>query len=202
MNAPLPQLDFMPAVQLSLSRIKEMNGRSRRSEFWWTMLAIGICSLIASFIPYVGYLIQIALWVCSIPLMARRLHDTGRGHTLAFVYVGLYALYLILALIIYIKAKSVSSASSLDDLVNAYNHYSSNSLATIAAIAIIVAGVIGIILIVFCCQDSQPFTNQYGPSPKYPDGPQNQQYGQQPPYNRQYGQQPPYNRQYPPQQPQ
>lgn len=201
MNA-LPQLDFMQAVQLSLNRIKEMDGRSRRSEFWWTMLAVGICSVIASVIPYVGYIIQLGLWVVAIPLMARRLHDTGRGHGLAFAYVGLYALYLILAFIIYLKAKSVSSSDSLDDLLDAYN--SSNSLATIAAIAIIVAGIIGIILIVFCCQDSQPFTNKYGPSPKYPDGPQNQQMYGQPPYGQQqYGpQQPPYNQQqYGPQQP-
>ena len=142
MNA-LPQLDFMQAVQLSLNRIKEMDGRSRRSEFWWTMLAVGICSVIASVIPYVGYIIQLGLWVVAIPLMARRLHDTGRGHGLAFAYVGLYALYLILAFIIYLKAKSVSSSDSLDDLLDAYN--SSNSLATIAAIAIIVAGIIGIV---------------------------------------------------------
>ena len=97
----IPQLDFMQAVQLSISRISDMSGRSRRSEFWWTMLAISLCCIVLNFIPYVGHVAIIALWVCSVPLMARRLHDTGRGHELAFVYVGLFALYQILALIIY-----------------------------------------------------------------------------------------------------
>lgn len=203
MNAPLPQLDFMQAVQLAISRISDMKGRSRRSEFWWTMLAIGLCNLVFYFIPYVGQIVSIALWVCSIPLMARRLHDTGRGHELAFVYVGLSVLMMLLSLIILIKVGS--SSSSLRNI---------GALATIYTIVSIVAFVIAVIMIVFCCQDSQPFTNKYGPSPKYPDGPQNQQmygqppYGQQqygpqqPPYNQQYGpQQPPYNQQYGPQQP-
>lgn len=165
MNA-LPQLDFMQAVQLSISRVSDMQGRSRRSEFWWTMLAFCICNLILVFIPYVGQIASIALWVCSIPLMARRLHDTGRGHELAYVFVGLSVLMLLLGLIIMIK-----------DGGSTYSYRNEGAMDTLYLIITLVAGVVFINLFVFWCKDSQPFTNKYGPSPKYPDD-------QQPPYNQ------------------
>ncbi len=195
----LPQLDFMQAVQLSIKRIKEMDGRSRRSEFWWTMLALVLCNIVLIFIPVVGPILSIALWVCSIPLMSRRLHDTGRNHTLVFVYIGLYVLYMILFIYMWFQARN-NPLGLLSGL---------GAIGTIYTLVMLAMIVIGIILIVFCCGDSQPFTNQYGPSPKYPDGQQNQQqfYGQQygpqqPPYGQQYGpQQPPYGQQYGPQQP-
>ena len=38
----VPQLDFMQAVKLAYSRLKDTKGRSRRSEFWWAMLAVGV----------------------------------------------------------------------------------------------------------------------------------------------------------------
>ena len=47
----VPQLDFMQALKLSTSRLKDMTGRSRRSEFWWTILAVGVLNIILSFIP-------------------------------------------------------------------------------------------------------------------------------------------------------
>ena len=52
MAQPIPQLDFVTAVKLAIARIKDMEGRSRRSEFWWTMLALFIVNIILAFIPF------------------------------------------------------------------------------------------------------------------------------------------------------
>lgn len=190
----LPQLDFVSAVKLALSRIKEMDGRSRRSEFWWTMLALFIVNVILAFIPVAGPILSIVLWLAAAPLMIRRLHDTGRGPVLVYVLMGLWIIYEIVALIVYFQARG---ARSLADLESAYN--SAVGLAVLSIPVGLALLVIGIILIVFWAQDSQPFTNQFGPSPKYPDGGQGPQqpfgaqpmYGQQPQYGpQQYGQQP------------
>ena len=187
----VPQLDFGTAVKLSLSRIKDMEGRSRRSEFWWTTLAIVIVNIVLSFIPVAGPILCICVWLAACPLMIRRMHDTGRGPVLVYIYMALYVIMQILALVTYFKAKSATTWADID---------AAASTGVISLLVTIPAAIIGIILIVFWCQDSQPFTNQFGPSPKYPDGMPGmgqQPYGAQPMYGPQqpYGQQPPYGQQ-------
>ena len=190
MATALPQLDFMTAVKQAVNRIKEMDGRSRRSEFWWTMLAVGIVNVILSFIPIVGPILSIVLWLAVAPLMIRRLHDTGRGPVLVYIYMALFVIMEILAIVTYFKAKNATTWADID---------SAAGTGAISLLVTIPLAIIGIILIVFWCQDSQPFPNQFGPSPKYPDGVQGQQpYGAQP----MYGQQPQYGPQQPYQQPQ
>lgn len=205
----VPQLEIGPALQLAFSRITDMNGRSRRSEFWWTMLVVGIASVILSLIPVAGPILSLLLGIATIPLAVRRMHDTGKGPTLIWVFYGIYALAVLLTVISVLVIKSATSFSAFD---------TAGTLAAIAGFLMVVAGIIGIVLIVFWCQDSQPFPNQWGISPKYPDGQLNSGY-QQPPYGQQpqqpyYGQQPqqpnyqqpnyqqPQQPQYPPQQPQ
>ena len=95
----LPQLDFMQAVKLALSRLKETNGRSRRSEFWWAILALyvggGIVGYILKLIPYLGFwlylIVSVAVLIVSLPLFMRRMHDVGKGDGL--LLVGRYIVY-------------------------------------------------------------------------------------------------------------
>ena len=86
----LPSLDFVSAVKLAISRVKEMDGRSRRSEFWWIVLALVIVNFVLAFIPVIGPIASFVLWIATIPLMIRRCHDTGNdGKKLVFTAVGL-----------------------------------------------------------------------------------------------------------------
>lgn len=169
MAQPIPSLDFMTAVKLALARIKDMEGRSRRSEFWWTMLAMMIPFLIiwllnrgaTSVVTSVIFsLLGACIWLASVPLQIRRLHDTGRGPTLAYIAAVIYIIMQLLSIVLVAK---VQSMSSFDDLA------SIGTFSTFTGLFGLVYFVISIILIVFWCQDSQPGTNQYGPSPKYPD---------------------------------
>lgn len=168
MAQPIPSLDFMTAVKLAFARLKDMEGRSRRSEFWWTMLAMMIPFFIiwilnraaTSIVPSLIFsLIGACIWLCTVPLQVRRLHDTGRGPTLAYINAGLYILTLIWSFVSVIMLQNLS----LDNLGTI------GTLTTFMGLVALVYFVITIILIVFWCQDSQPGTNQYGPSPKYPD---------------------------------
>ncbi len=192
MQQPVPQLDFGQAVQLAMSRVKDMNGRSRRSEFWWTMLATMIPFFIiwvinrgmTSVIGAVLFsLLGACVWLCTVPLQCRRMHDTGRGHILVFALAGVYILQL-LFMILFIAQVNSNPFAAL-----------SSPFRTLIGLCALVYFVLTIICIVFWAQDSQPGTNQWGPSPKYPNGMPNQNFGpQMPPQmpNQNFGpQQPP-----------
>lgn len=169
----VPQLGFGEALSLAFSRITDMKGRSRRSEFWWTYLVVFLGSFILSFIPYLGTLVSIACLLFMVPLMLRRMHDGGHGNGLVYTYVILNLLVTLLAFV------ALLTAPSAEDLLTGRYHDSSGITMLVSgglAIVLTIANwVIWIICVVFWAQDSQG-PNQYGPSPKYPEGkPQFQQ---------------------------
>ncbi len=145
-----PTLTFPEAIQLAASRFFEFTGRSRRSEYWWVMLALAVLSAI---IP--GCVLVFDL--VAAPLTFRRLHDTGRsgwwyGSFLIFQYLSVVVGLLFLGVSIFSVVTMGLSALALLPLGLAW-------------------GALGflfrIVLIVFLCQDGEPYENQYGPSPKY-----------------------------------
>lgn len=75
----LPQLTLTEALEEAWSKIVQVKGRSRRSEFWWTYLILAIIKMICMFIPIIGSIISLAINAATIPLVFRRLHDTGRS---------------------------------------------------------------------------------------------------------------------------
>lgn len=69
----LPQLSIGEALKAACNKIFQFNGRSRRSEFWWTALVVLIINAITQdTISWLMYLLMI-------PITFRRLHDTGRS---------------------------------------------------------------------------------------------------------------------------
>jgi uncharacterized membrane protein YhaH (DUF805 family) len=78
-------VSFPDAVRSVLTKYAEFNGRSRRSELWWFVLANFIAGIIANTIDraigvqIIGGLLSLALLLPSLGVWARRLHDTGRS---------------------------------------------------------------------------------------------------------------------------
>ena len=77
---PKPSVGFLEAAKLYFTRYTDFKGRSRRSEYWWATLAIGILGTI------VGLVLADLSWIWSlvtlIPGLAiciRRLHDIGKS---------------------------------------------------------------------------------------------------------------------------
>ena len=75
--APVP---FMEAVKLFFIRYADFKGRSRRSEYWWANLAIGILgSVISAIIPNLSWIWSLAILIPSVAISIRRLHDIGKS---------------------------------------------------------------------------------------------------------------------------
>jgi len=53
-------------------------GRARRREFWIFFLACFITGLVVNWIPFVGGVFVLAVFVPSLAVRVRRLHDIGR----------------------------------------------------------------------------------------------------------------------------
>jgi len=160
-----PQLGFSEAVNLAMGRLTDINGRSRRSEFWWFMLVFLIAQwligmILALFLsPVVCSVINSLLWLLAFAVTARRLHDTGRSTwwvILGWMSKIVYGIYMST------QSDSILAAASSDP---------TKVLGIISSPVPMTAGLVqmvtSIAILVFCLLDSHQGANKYGPSPKY-----------------------------------
>ncbi|MGM9794762.1 MAG: DUF805 domain-containing protein [Candidatus Aphodosoma sp.] len=150
-----PTLGFVEALNAATSKIFQMKGRSRRSEFWWTQLLVYISGILLT--PIVGNILSLL----TIPLKVRRLHDVGRSGWWIAISVILNIFFFIIMCAIIIKY-FVSAINSV------YFDFSAlMSLLLNYLVFGIIVWIYNTILLVFYCMDSKPGPNAYGPSPKY-----------------------------------
>lgn len=76
---PKPQVGFGEAIKLFFSNYANFSGRSRRSEYWYATLFNFLMSLIIGSIPYVGTIWALVVFIPSLAVCARRLHDIGKS---------------------------------------------------------------------------------------------------------------------------
>ena len=161
-----PQLGFSEAVKLAMSRLTEIKGRSRRSEFWWTMLAYlifyWIVSTIAALVlPYnVAQIAASLLSLLVLPLTIRRVQDTGHN-----------MLWPVLSWLSGLVMTIFLTTSGLEDVVTSVNPDPEAIVDIFANPIVVVCSLIttvaGIGTFIFCLLDSEPKPNKYGESPKY-----------------------------------
>lgn len=74
-------MDFVQAVKTCFEKYATFDGRAGRAEFWWFVLFTVIVSIAggAIFRNWINQLISLALFVPSIAVGARRLHDIGKS---------------------------------------------------------------------------------------------------------------------------
>jgi uncharacterized membrane protein YhaH (DUF805 family) len=149
-----PSLSFSEAINKAASRSLEFKGRSRRSEFWWTMLIVYIISLL---VPPIGFVLSLL----TIPLAFRRLHDAGHSGwwwgccAILESIITLYFIFDYIMIILNVEYYSVEIESTM---------------LTFFLKFFILYGLVfiyKIVLIVLYCKDSEPYENKYGESPKY-----------------------------------
>lgn len=160
----LPQLTFSEAVKKGLKDISKGNGRSRRSEFWWFMLAVwiveNIVSLLTSSIPLVATLVSIVFLVAKYNITRRRVMDSG--HSPVWVMLCYVAN---LVLIVYTYSSGMLDAmNTINPSTSEIMKYASSPLLWIPSLVTIITG---IACFIFALQDSDPEENKYGVSPKY-----------------------------------
>lgn len=150
-----PSLGFSEAVNKAAGNILKFEGRSRRSEYWWTMVIVYLVSVILT--PLVGFVLSLL----TIPLTFRRLHDTGRSGW----WWGGYAILkgIVIFLFIYDIVMAYLNAGNMhgfgDEIMWAF-------LLKYSVLSVLIV-IYKIVLIVLYCTDSEPYENDYGESPKY-----------------------------------
>ena len=161
-----PQLGFMEAVKLGLGRLTDFKSRSRRSEFWWFMLAFIIVQYIINLVlglllPVLpAQIISLLIWFIPFAVTVRRLHDTGRGGwwvVLSWLASAAYSLYFIFSGLM----DELTSVNA--DPTAALKMFTDPVMGGLNIFYVLTA----IILVIFCVLDGKPEPNQYGESPKY-----------------------------------
>lgn len=169
----VPELGFGEALKQALNNIVRFDGRARRSEFWWCVLAVIIANIVLRFIPVVGGLCNILLSLAMIPLTFRRLHDTGRsgwwcGIGVIGTVVGYGVIfYTMFSAIGYDTLMELSQGGMESQMAVAKAMEASPGSLLPVSISSLVGIAYNIMMIVYMCLDSEPTANKYGPSPKY-----------------------------------
>ncbi len=143
-----PKMDFITAVKTCFNKYICFTGRARRSEYWWFWLFTFLLSMVTSWISdWVNYAVSLAVFLPSLAVQVRRLHDTGRS---GWLLLAPYGLLLLGAVITGIGAGvEVGFLAILGSIV-------------------MFAGVCGFIwILILTIYDSNPEPNRYGASPKY-----------------------------------
>lgn len=161
-----PQPSFPEAVRKGCNRLFDFHGRTRRSDFWWFMLAYMVCNLILTNIweaflpPLAAVICNLAVLSLALAITVRRLQDRGASKWWVFanyISTAVYTLYNygtgIGEELMSVNASPEASMSMLTD--------------PILIISLIVVMITGLVTFVLCLLDGKPQPNKYGPSPKY-----------------------------------
>jgi uncharacterized membrane protein YhaH (DUF805 family) len=83
-------MGFGEAISSGFANMTNFEGRASRPAFWWWFLFIYIIEIVVSlvfgvgrggngFLVFIGYIVLIILWLATIAVGCRRLHDTGKS---------------------------------------------------------------------------------------------------------------------------
>ena len=154
-----PQLTFMEAINIASHRLQEVDGRSRRSEYWWWFLAVSLGTAVLSFIPYVGNLLYIVEFFLLYAITIRRLHDCSAPDWLCKMYPGVFALYSICMVLFGFYTDDPHGFAR--DIIRFFGD--GGFIGILAG-----AGILSLIVFVYSIKDSNPDIDPiHGPSPKY-----------------------------------
>jgi uncharacterized membrane protein YhaH (DUF805 family) len=103
--------------KLALSKYAEFTGRSRRSEYWYFILVYTLISsavntfafILGDWVTMLGSLVGFALFIPSLAVSIRRLHDTGRSGW--WLLIGVVPLIGITLLIVWFATDSQPGAN-------------------------------------------------------------------------------------------
>lgn len=84
-------MGFGEAISSGFSSMTNFAGRARRSEFWYWILFIYLLQIVLyflgnllgradnAFVSFIFFIIAVVLWLATIAVGCRRLHDTGKS---------------------------------------------------------------------------------------------------------------------------
>ena len=79
-NVSPKHLDIASALKLSMGRLTDFSGRSRRSEYWWTSAVVGMAeSILTNAFEGSAALLSVVSMLLLLAVQVRRLHDIGKS---------------------------------------------------------------------------------------------------------------------------
>ncbi len=93
------KVGFGEAIKLLFKNYANFTGRATKSEYWWAFLFLWLVNFVAAYIPVVGSIISLALFIPNLSLNIRRLHDIGKSW--AWILMGLIPFAGFIILIVY-----------------------------------------------------------------------------------------------------
>lgn len=161
-------VDFIQAIKLFFANYVNFKGRSTRAEFWWAILFLFllfyVCDLISGYLSTIAY---IAVFLPSLAIAVRRLHDINRaGWWLIIFYVlmstgciaVLWGLGMFLA-----ELPALPQEQMVEELTQKIATGNVPSIGA-ALFGYVLMFVVAIIYIVWLAKPSGP-DNEYGPNP-------------------------------------
>jgi len=145
-----------------LRKYADFSGRAPRAEYWWFTLASGVAAILLGFVddavsePVMGIygpislLLTVALFVPSLAVLVRRLHDIDRTGWWALLDVGSYVL--------------VVGGLLTPDPQRLYNPF--QAMSPIVMLAVVLMWTISaVVLLVFMITSGTDGPNEYGSDP-------------------------------------
>jgi uncharacterized membrane protein YhaH (DUF805 family) len=87
-------MDFMTSIKTVLGKYADFSGRARRSEYWWWALAAFVIEIALQVISKpLYYVFVLGVFVPSIAVGARRMHDIGKSGW--FLLIPIYNIVLL-----------------------------------------------------------------------------------------------------------
>jgi uncharacterized membrane protein YhaH (DUF805 family) len=85
-------MGFGQAISYNIKNVTNFSGRAGRGEFWWWVVFLWILSVVVNLLTggwnlnaadrgvgyWIGLVISLVLWLATLAVAVRRLHDTGR----------------------------------------------------------------------------------------------------------------------------
>ena len=103
-------MTFFQAIEVCFKKYVDFEGRAERREFWWFFLFQAIVNAIAVCIPFIGWLISLAVLLPTLAVTVRRLRDVGKHWANVFWY--LLPIVGIVILIIYCIRPSIEQQNA------------------------------------------------------------------------------------------
>ncbi|MCW7465008.1 DUF805 domain-containing protein [Leptospira levettii] len=71
-------MSFQDAIKVCFQKYVDFNGNAKRPEFWyWVAFTFVVSFILQMFLPILGMVFSLAVFLPSISVGARRLHDVG-----------------------------------------------------------------------------------------------------------------------------
>ena len=169
-------MTFIDAIKSGFKNYVTFKGVAPRSEFWYWVLFSFLVQLVAQTLDgaagtmTLGNVVQLALFLPSVALAARRLRDSGRSPLwlLSYAAIGVSVFWLLFTFMTeYIQAFGSTDSAALQDALDQYSTDQTGPLAdAIAAgtfdgsliplvVTLVVSMASGIVLLVFYCSQTK-----------------------------------------------